>query len=295
MRLAASVSRFWSARGRYARGRRELVAALELAGPSTTALRAKTLVRAAGLAMVQNDTAFAKPMLEESLAICRTLGDRKGTARALSGLGVVAMYASDFDTAKRIGLEGLEIYRELGERRGVALATHNLAVIEWARRDVLAARTTFQAALTALQELGDQASVALTLSGLATAELYLPEPDPEGARAHLATGLEIVRRLEAAREGIYLIEAVANLAVCTGHPGVGARLIGAASALRESANSPAIALEREELAVLRTRAVESLGELAVEAAWGAGRRLSFEEALAESAAVLGVGGEPERG
>src|SRR5262249_18107463 len=84
LRLAGSISRFWSARGHFGVGRHTLEEALHRPGASApTRARATALVRAAGLALYQGDYAAARPLVEQSLAIYRELGDRKGVARSL--------------------------------------------------------------------------------------------------------------------------------------------------------------------------------------------------------------------
>jgi non-specific serine/threonine protein kinase len=287
MRLASSLSRYWSTMGQFELGRRALFAALELGGHEPTALRAKALVRASGFALNQNDIGVAKPLIEESLAICRALGDRKGIARALGGLGVVVMQESDIEAGERAAQESLETYRELGERRGVALSLHNLGYVAWVRREYETARRIFEEALEHLETLGDEESIALTLSNLAPVMLYLPRPDPAAARAQLASALERVRRLGIRRSGLYVLEAAADFAVFENRFEQAAELIGAATALRELLGTPAFPLDRKERDRLTARVRERLGERALASRLAAGHGLSFEQGLDIVQAVLG--------
>ena len=52
------------------------------------------------MALYLGDPAGARPLIEESLAISRTLGDARGVARTLSGLGTVALYQDDLKAAR---------------------------------------------------------------------------------------------------------------------------------------------------------------------------------------------------
>ena len=286
MRLAASVCRYWSARGQYELGRRALAEALRLGGSEPTPMRAKALVRAGGFAMYQTDAAAAQPLIEESLAIYRLLGDRKGIARSLSGLGVVALYHSDAAAAQRIGEESLAIYRELGEARGVGQAIHNLAYIAWTRKDAVTAQARYEEALAEFERLGDEETIALTLAGLGLVQLHLSPPDTAGARRRLRASLDLVRKLGARREGLYAIEAAAELAHAEGASEAAARLLGAAVALREALGSPTFPAEREERADILGRVRERLGEAQFAESSAAGRTLAFEAALAEASDVV---------
>ena len=87
-RLAASLSRFWSARNHYAEGRQWLEQALAATAGQRTALRAKLLTGYGHLAQMQRDRHASLPRFEESLEIARELGDRTLVAAANVGIGI---------------------------------------------------------------------------------------------------------------------------------------------------------------------------------------------------------------
>ncbi|HET7225588.1 MAG TPA: protein kinase [Candidatus Eisenbacteria bacterium] len=286
LRLAGSLWRFWSVLGRYEVGRRTLEDALRRDGPAEVTpprtperarARARALVRLGGFALYQNDYEAARAPIEESLALCRALGDRKGVARALAGLGTVAMYRTDLEAARRIGEESLALYRELGEQRGVALSLHNLGYVSWCLGDYAAARDYFTQALEMFTTLGDSEDQSLSNSALGAACLRLG--DPASARHHLERGLTLARELGARREAAYGLEGVADYALATGRPDAAARMIGASQALREAIGSPAVPAEAREQERLTHAVTEALGLPDFQARLAEGHTMDFEQAL----------------
>ena len=73
-------------------------------------------------------------MLEESLAITRSLGDRLGTARSLYYLGRLASSHGDHCVARSHLVESLAIRQETGDRHGIAITLSALAVDSSRRR-----------------------------------------------------------------------------------------------------------------------------------------------------------------
>ena len=78
---------------------------------------------------------------EESLAIRRELGDRRGIASSLTNLGDVAHEQGELrPTPARLVEEGLAIRRELGDRRGIAISLGILGSIAHNQGDLAAPR-----------------------------------------------------------------------------------------------------------------------------------------------------------
>jgi DNA-binding CsgD family transcriptional regulator len=110
--------------------------------------------------------------------------------------------------------------------------------------------------------------------------------DNQQAAALFGEGLALFREHEDWRMAALALAGVAGLAIASGEAEAGARLLGAAAALRELggiAAEPAYraAHERDEAA-----ARAALGERGLAAAWAAGQATSLEVALAEASAVL---------
>ena len=86
LRLASSMSAFWSLRGHHTEGRQRLGELLALVAGESTA-RVSALNGAAWLAIDQGDYAAAARMLGESIALSQTLGDTVGEGIATVYLG----------------------------------------------------------------------------------------------------------------------------------------------------------------------------------------------------------------
>src|SRR5262249_28457523 len=100
LRLANGVQRLWSQRGQFRLGHRAMRDAVQRdQSGEPSAERAMGLVRLSGFALIFGEWADARAGLSEALAYYRAVGDRKGVARALSGLGVAAMYQNNVDDA----------------------------------------------------------------------------------------------------------------------------------------------------------------------------------------------------
>jgi predicted ATPase/class 3 adenylate cyclase/Tfp pilus assembly protein PilF len=294
LRLARALWQFWWVRGYLAEGRRRLVTFLDMAGEGATAgepergapgaqrpttgaqhpspaIRAKSLHGAGILACDQGDYPVARAFLEESLAIKRELGDKRGTAASLnnlghvlrlqgdyegarrlyeeslatcrelndrrgmafaqSALGLVARYQGDYPTAQRFYEASLQLGRETGDPRGVAVALNNLALLAQDQGRYAEARSLYTESLAAKRELGDRRGIALSLNGLGLVDLH--EGNLESAEALFAESLAIRREIGDRR-------------------GMGLSLSGLAEVARRRGDAEsAAALHEESLAIRR--------------------------------------------
>ena len=283
LRLVASISRFWSVLGRYELGRRALKEALSRPGADAPGPeRAQALLRLAGFDLSIGDYLASRHELEESLAIRRAGGHRRGIAAALGGLGVVAMFELRLEDARALGEESLALYEELGQTRGVAMALHNLGSVEWALGTPDYGRTRFERALALLRDVGDVSTEALCLSALASSLVHLGELAP--ARERLHECLAALTRVEAKREAVFALEAVVELLLALGRPREAARLMGAAEAARRALRLPLMPIEKAGMERLEGRAREALGPEELTRQRSAGSALTLPRALAEAAA-----------
>ena len=281
LRLAAAAHRLWSVGGHFALGLR--VQSETLARDTErkpTPMRAKLLARAAGFALSIGDYERARPYLEESLAVCREIGDLKGEARALGGLGVVAMYQSRFEDAWRIGEASLAAYERLGQRRGVAMALHNLATIEWCLARGDHGRARFESALAMLRAVGYAVTEALCLSALASSLLHVGEPAI--ARDRLREAFALLGTLEMPREAVFSFEALAEWLLVSGRPADAARMLAAAAKARATVGLPMMPREAEGVVALAARAREAIGETEWASQQDAGGQLSLTDAVAQA-------------
>jgi non-specific serine/threonine protein kinase len=266
LRLVTGAYRMWSITGQFALGLRASSDALAHdTERKPTPIRAKLLVRTAGFALFIGD--------------CRAIGDTKGVARALAGLGVVAMYQSRFEDAWRIGEESLATYEQLGEKRGVAMALHNLATVDWLFGRGDHGRARFESALALLRATGDSVTEALCLASLASALVRVGEPAL--AQQRLQQAFALLAKLEMPREAVFSLEALAEWLFTVGRAGDTARMLAAAAKARAELGTPLMPHEEKEVGALATRTRATIGDAEWSSQQSAGYRLSLPDALAE--------------
>ncbi len=194
LRLCGALWRFWWTRGHLSEGREWCLRILGKAGgEERTRERAKVLNAAGAMAYYQGDYPCARAQSEESLAIRRQLGDRRGMAFALNILGNVAVDQGDFASAQTLFEESLAIDRELGDQRGIAAMLSNLGSVAQNKGDHQAAGTLYKESLAIIRELGDRGGISIVLICLGLAACG--EKDYPAARMRLEESLAIGREL----------------------------------------------------------------------------------------------------
>jgi non-specific serine/threonine protein kinase len=167
LRFGAALWRFWLSRGHVKEGRRRLEALLSAPGVGgRVGARARALHGAGTLAHNDGDSLAARPLLEESLEICRELGDLGGIAAGLNNLAWVACELSDVPVARPLAEEALELNRKLGDTRGEAVALNNLAWAALYGGDCGEASELFAQSLAARKRAEDPRGIAFALSCL---------------------------------------------------------------------------------------------------------------------------------
>lgn len=288
LRLGEALSHLWEVRGHRTEGRARLAEVLRLTGTRAhPRSRANVLDELGYFALDQGDQAAARTCHEESLAIMRALGDKRGIARSLDGLAWVANDVGDFSTGHALHEESLAIAREVGDRRGIALALSGLGYVASVRRDHAEARTLAEESLAIMRALGDRREVARTLAHLGA--VAVDQEDHARARGLLAESLAIARELGDPRVVIDGLETSAYLAVAVGRPDRAARLQGAAEALRDTIGVALSPSERALYEVTTLTAVRAAqGEHGIAAAWADGRAMSQKQAAAYALETVGL-------
>jgi len=319
VRLCAALWRFWFWRGHLSEGRRWLEQALAARQNVNSPARAKALGCAGFLASNQGDFARAEALCEEGLRLAQRLNDPPGQALALMGLGHAASWGRDPARARPMFEQSLALYRALGDEWGTATTLTYLGNIAFFAADYGRARPLLEEASALFRKSGQAWGIAVTLYCLGLALLSQHQGDPT-AHAHLQESHDILKRLGDLRglirvavglgrfaldkddfararahwhEGLSLAQEVgdqwatahcldgfAGLFTLEHQPDLAARLFGAADSLREHIGAgllPAFQAWRErELPLARS----ALGNLAFEAAFAEGRRLTLDQTLA---------------
>ena len=233
LRLASSLSFFWSIRGHLREGRARLEQALGRAGDPPAALRAKALHSSGVLAYwqsdypaarafytealalrrvsgpegdllktmqnlapiyaYQGDHAGAKVLFEESLLLCRRLGGGPSAMPALLGLAIIAQWQGEWAQARGCYEEALRITQDTGDRRGEAAVLFNLGELRRGQGEAEAAAALFEQSLTLARALGDRTGVARALTSLGY--IAVAHNSLETARALLEESLALSREI----------------------------------------------------------------------------------------------------
>lgn len=114
LRLAAALGYFWSRHGYAAEGKRWLVDLLGVSGPEQGPERAKCLVAAADIALIQGDGGEALSLGARAVALVRESGDKTVLGWTLKDLGRFQVRTGRLAEAR----ENLEEARALGEDSG---------------------------------------------------------------------------------------------------------------------------------------------------------------------------------
>jgi predicted ATPase/DNA-binding CsgD family transcriptional regulator len=280
MRLGAALRRFWSIRGHLTEGRSWLRRLLALPQPShVEPAHARGLAAAAAgwLAEDQGDYGEAASLQEQSLVLCRQVGDEQGIANALHRLAVLAKYADDTATARARFEESLTIFQSLGVSDGTPRVLHDLGALCLDGGDLTRAREYFDHALAIRRGVGDHRGIALALLGLA--RVALGQGDLAPARAQLEEALSLLRKLGDHQSIASVLEVFACLAARRGGTARALRLVGAAESLRTAVGAHPAPDWRSDLEAYQAATRGELGHAASAAAHAEGRAMVLEDAI----------------
>lgn len=284
LQLAAALWRFWYLRGYLSEGRRWLEAVLAIAAAAPAreqGVTAYALQGVGALAYAQGDYTRATLWLDESLALCRTQDDRRGSAAALNRLGLVAANQGEYARASVLYEESLALKRELGDTRGIALTLDNLGKVAHAQGDYRRATALYEESLILGRELGDTRGIASCLHNLGTIAqdqgMYARAAALQGESLGLLSTLDDRRGIAACLEG--LAQVAAASADSASNLWRAALLLAAAAAVRAAIGAPPPPAGRARMESTRANVRAVLGAETFAAACAAGEALTLTEAV----------------
>jgi tetratricopeptide (TPR) repeat protein len=315
--LAAVLWWFWYCRGYLNEGGRWLAGAVAADRSEPGITRAKALSGEGVLATSQGDYDTARAVLDEGLALYRSLGHERGAAETLLYLGTVLNESGEYDTARAHWEESLGIFQRLDDRWGIAVALNNLGILEGTENRLESARSLFEESLALRRVIGDEYGIGETLGNLglvtryqhdlASAVRYLDESLELGRRLgdkmSLTIGLnnlgwvsleqgQVIRATELFREsldlaqniaqwpiGVECLAGLASIAIAQRQLRRAVRLFGASEALAVATDYELPPEDRAGIDRQLTPVREHLGESAFNAAWADGQALSTGEAI----------------
>jgi predicted ATPase/class 3 adenylate cyclase len=194
LRLAASLRRFWKARGHAAEAVDALQALLEVPpARGATLPRARALACAAYLVEQTGSYTTAEGYCEEALTIARAAGDEYLIADLLEIRAFIMLRQGQHDAALPLIEAALNLARRLQELHLTGRLLSNRSYARDLSGDHAGAARDAAQSLRLYRQAGDQLQVGVMLGNLGNAELSTGDLD--SARGHLLESLNIARAL----------------------------------------------------------------------------------------------------
>ncbi len=268
LRLAASMSAFWSLRGHHTEGRQRLGELLSLV-PEPSAARGSALNGAAWLAIDRGDYADAAAMLGQSIELSRALGDTAGEAIATVYLGRCQMSRRDIAGGAPHVERAVALVSQTGDGPATAFVTFYSGLVALLTGQLEAACGLFDRCAAMAAELGRAPLSARARQMLGFPLLDLGEL--AAARAALAEGFPVC--MDVGDRWIVQIGlgGFIGLAAKTGRPRLALRLAGAGDAYRDanefSMPEPIAEIVGRWLAPARAKAGRAAERLVADGRW----------------------------
>ncbi len=318
--LAWRFANFWSHWGLAGEAGTWLERCLEATDDSPPSVdRARALTRAGDMAWIGGRLRRARDWYEGALAIGKELDDPTRRGVALLALADLDRTQGLLADARSWGEEGLRAIQASGDRERIRWLVEALGRIDLAEGDVESARERFETSRAEAMELGNEIALALIVRQLGETERQAG--DRVAARMHLEEALGLARRtddreaeaaallslgrleldggetstahsrltaaLRVANDAgvrpvaLECLDILAHARTDAGDAEEGARLLGAVEAIREQLGTPPEPRELERLQRVHAALKAALGLEPLAAALGAGRALSWSDAVNE--------------
>ena len=289
VRLAGALGGFWYRHTHVVEGADWLERAVAVDDGRDPIALARVVHNLGVLSDLRRDEAAARYWLEAEVKLMRDGDDAPRLARALNSLAIVTRNGGDLPRARELLSESLRMREEVGDPGPISVTTCGLGMVAFDEGNLDEAEACFAKSMAIDRERGDAAGIAVNAGNLAWLALARDEPERAAPLIEQALGgfLEV-----GDREGLAeALEQAAALAARRGNAAEGARLAGAASALRDAVGVPwASVYDRErierELSAMRS----ALGESGFVVAYEEGRATDADAAAQEALAGLQAAG-----
>jgi DNA-binding CsgD family transcriptional regulator/tetratricopeptide (TPR) repeat protein len=223
-------------------------------------------------------------LAEESLAFFREAGDKTAMSATLGLLSEVLFYSQgDAAKAQVLAEESLALSREIGYKGDVGRALSFLGQLFDYQGNIGMARLRLEESLALWNESGDKEGMGDAIARLARVEAH--EGNRAAARALYEQSLAFTRESYHS-EIASCLEGLAGVVAAQGELAWAGQLWGVAESLREAKGVPMLPVYRAEYEQGVSSARETLGEQTFAAAWGQGRTMTPQEALATQGRVV---------
>ena len=133
-------------------------------------------------------------LLEEAAKIYENIGDRAGSARSLSNLGLSLWNRGDLNAAEPLLQRALIMHRQVGSRSFESRTLNNIGILRFMKGDIEGAEKVWREALVVQRESNFLTVMAPTLSNLGGARQL--QGDMAGAEKFYAEAIEVSRKTD---------------------------------------------------------------------------------------------------
>jgi predicted ATPase len=289
LELAGTLAFFWRDRGHLELGARWLKSVLETCDAGQVSRsRAQACFGAATVSLERKRMDEASSLLDEAVALFRSLGDDSGLGRALNARAVVALIQGDTQTARGLLEESVAAFRRSPSPATASDALNNLAELAREEGDPERAYGLYEEALAVCA--ADATSRPVFLLNMAMISVTRRAFEP--AREQLQACLEQVRVEMSSYAGAPALDVCGALAAAMRHSERAVRFYASATALLDKVGGTRDPLDQQTHEPLIAQLRQSLGEHRFAETDAAGRELTFEGALEEALEWLAAPGEP---
>ena len=283
LRLAGTLAEWWDQRGHDLEGVRRLESLLR-ADDKPTAARAKALNGALVLGNVVADLTPGMRWGEEALAIHRRLGDRRGEAISLWGMGYLLIERGDLTQAEQFLAESVQIFREVGPPGYLRWAIRTLAFAYDRLGDIERSTQLHEENLARAREANDRGLEATMLGTLA--QFALDDGRSAEATSLVRESLMVSRGIGNPALKAQDLSRAAQILAASGRAVPAAQVLGHAEREIDDIGGRAPWVERMNEATLGNIRRQLDGP-SFDDAWGRGRGLTSDQAFALALEALG--------
>ena len=195
LHLSAALEPFWVMHGHYREARTFLERVLAGSERESASLRVRVLQATANIVQRQGDYDRAEVLAQQSLALCRELGDIRGIVISLFLLQEVAYTKGKTAEALALLEESVRLMRQIGEPGEVATALFNLAEQVSIQGEYARGQSLFEEALVLFRKAGNELWVGGTLVWSAFYLWWSASGDVATVRQRLQQGQALISKV----------------------------------------------------------------------------------------------------
>jgi predicted ATPase/DNA-binding CsgD family transcriptional regulator len=218
---------------------------------------------------------------ERVLEIARKPENKTFLAMGLHGLGLAAGSQQHYQQAMEYYRQSLDYSRQVGNQRFIGVILCNMGVIAFDQGDLDEATRLYSEALEIVRRENDLVGVVINLANLS--EIAFNQHDCSRARQLSLESLQFAHQIGFKMAVAHQLELIAQIEHADGDPAKGARLYGAAEALREAIDFPVPPRETEKYTTVIDAIRAKLTPARFETAWAAGRTADIDAMIDELA------------